>query len=149
MQRPIGVGFLAVVVAVVAHWQSVSEDFDKTKIVTIRGTVEGFVSPGPAGPHFYIRLGVKNPQGAIEHWLLEGKSRAALLEAGWTFGDGGLVQSGDTIVATAYALKSTADVKDALSVLPPGLREKVQVDHLAHGIEITLSTGRKMPFGEQ
>jgi len=124
--------------------QSVSEDFDKSRIITLQGTVEGFVSAGQNAPHFYVMLNIKN-----ERWLIEGKSRAALIESGWTFGEGGLLPTGETVTVTVYRLKPTVDVKQALSGLPPRLQENVETDHVAHGIEITLSSGRKMAFGDR
>src|SRR5689334_11852392 len=85
--------------------------FDTSHVLTLRGTVAGFVSTGPAGPHFYVLLDVTHPRGATEHWLIEGRPRAALLQAGWTFGSGGMLTSGSVIAVTAYALKPDVPVK--------------------------------------
>ena len=105
----------------------VADHFDTSRVITLEGTVAGLMNPSPNAPHFYINLNVKNGRGDTERWLVEGKSRSALVKAGWTFGQGGTLARGNTVAMTAYDLKSTVGMKDALSDLPPPLQENVKV----------------------
>lgn len=54
--------------------------FDRTKSVTVTGTVRAFQW---TNPHSYIQLIVKNPQGKEEEWSLELGAPMYLYNKGW------------------------------------------------------------------
>src|SRR5437867_10394096 len=81
--------------------ESASDNFDTSRVITVRGTIDGLVNAGPTSPHFYLKLNAKSSRGGPEAWLIEGKSRSALLQDGWTFGEGKMLARGKEISISA------------------------------------------------
>jgi hypothetical protein len=69
---------VAAAVAVSAHHSSAG--IDRTKSVTLNGTVKEFRW---ANPHCWIDLDAPNDKGAIDTWSIEMTSPTFLLRAGW------------------------------------------------------------------
>ena len=62
-----------------AH-HSFAAQYDRAKPVTLTGTV---TKVEWANPHIYFYMDVKTPDGAIEHWAIEGGAPNSLYRAGW------------------------------------------------------------------
>ena len=67
-------------VAPVAAHHSFAAEFDATKPVALRGTVTKMEW---INPHSWIHLDVKNPDGSVTKWRIEGAAPNGLLRQGW------------------------------------------------------------------
>lgn len=101
MKYSIIVGSLATVLAVAssvgAHHAAAG--VDRTKTVTVEGTVKSFKWQNP---HSYMEVEVPNSRGGADLWSLEMTSPAFLVRAGWKSTS---VKAGDKIKATANPMK--------------------------------------------
>ena len=93
-----GIALLLSVVPLFAH-HPIENDFDKTKFVTLMGTVSKveFVNP-----HSNLYLDVKDADGKTSTWTLELGSSDMLSKKGWTKDS---VRMGDQITAEAWLAK--------------------------------------------
>jgi hypothetical protein len=66
--------------AVHAH-HSFAAEFDVTKVVHLEGTVAKFAW---VNPHSWLYINVKNANGTVEEWRIEGGAPSLLLRRGWT-----------------------------------------------------------------
>lgn len=71
---------LVAVVPVVAH-HSIDAEFDRTKPVTVTGTV---TKVEWANPHIWFYLDVKDATGKVAKWQFEGGPPNALKRQGWS-----------------------------------------------------------------
>jgi hypothetical protein len=120
------VKFLSVTFALVAAaplWahHAFSAEFDEKKPVTLRGIVTQMEW---INPHAWIHIDVKNPEGAVESWMVEAGAPNALLKRGWTKKS---LLEGTEIVVQGYQAKDGA------------LR--------ANGRNVTFPDGRKLFVG--
>ena len=69
----------AAAVPVVAH-HSFAAEFDAKKPVKLRGTVKKMEW---INPHSWIHIDVKNPDGTVTTWMVEGGAPNALIRRGW------------------------------------------------------------------
>lgn len=102
MKRFIAGGLLvaALCVAPAAYAHHSAAGIDRTKTVTIEGTVKQFKW---TNPHSYMEIDVTNAKGVVETWSLEMTSPAVLVRAGWK---STLVKAGDKVKAVARPLKN-------------------------------------------
>jgi hypothetical protein len=83
--------------AVSAHHSSAG--IDRTKTVTLNGTVKEFRWQNP---HSWIDLDVPNDKGAIDTWSVEMTSPAFLLRAGWK---ASTIKAGDKVSVTVRPMR--------------------------------------------
>ena len=76
-----------------------SAGIDRTKMVTLTGTVKEFRW---ANPHSWIDLDVANAKGAVDTWSIEMTSPAFLLRSGWK---ASTLKSGDKISVTVRPMR--------------------------------------------
>jgi hypothetical protein len=125
MKHSIIVGSLAAVLAVVssASAHHAAAGVDRTKTVTVEGTIKSFKWQNP---HSYMEVEVPNGKGGAELWSLEMTSPAFLVRAGWKSTS---LRAGDKVKATANPMKDGTPGGLFLSVtLPDGktLSERAQ-----------------------
>jgi hypothetical protein len=74
-----GIGLLLAAVPVIAH-HSFAAEFDANRPVKLRGTVTKMEW---INPHSWIHIEVKNSDGSVSKWMVEGGAPNALLRRGW------------------------------------------------------------------
>ena len=74
--------------------------FERTKTVTLTGTIKQFKW---ANPHSWIEMDVANAKGVVETWNLEMTAPGILARAGWK---SNIIKPGDKITITARPLVS-------------------------------------------
>jgi len=74
-----GIGLLLAAVPVIAH-HSFAAEFDANRPVKLRGTVTKMEW---INPHSWIHIDVKNADGSVSKWMVEGGAPNALLRRGW------------------------------------------------------------------
>ena len=77
---------------------------DRSKEVTVKGTVTGFTW---ANPHVMIDLEVKTDAGKIEKWNVGGPSTERMTGNGW---DRNTIKPGDVITGTGYRFTDGSNV---------------------------------------
>jgi hypothetical protein len=89
---------------------------DRTRPITIRGTVTAFTW---ANPHVTIALEVE-VNGAIEKWILGASSPKVLLDNGW---DKNTLKPGDVITGTGYRFRNGSNVAQVQKIVTASGRE--------------------------
>jgi hypothetical protein len=92
-----------------AHHSSAA--FDLEHKVTVRGTVTSFEW---SNPHAFIYLDVKDKNGAIEPWRVEGNSPNMLNRVGWKRD---IINKGDQVSVTGAPAKNGTKVMRLESVM--------------------------------
>lgn len=69
---------------------------DRTRAVTVKGTVTGF---NWSNPHVEIFLDAKDGNGNVEKWTAGGPSTGRMAGSGW---DRNILKQGDSITAIGY-----------------------------------------------
>ncbi len=103
-----------------AH-HSFAAEFDATKPVKLEGTVTKMEW---INPHSWIHMDVKNPDGTVTSWMIEGGSPNSLLRRGFTKNS---LLPGTQIVVEGYQAKDGAN--------------------RANGRDLTFPDGRKLFIG--
>jgi uncharacterized protein DUF6152 len=108
-----------------AH-HSFAAEFDEKKVVKMIGTITQMEW---VNPHAIIHLAVKNPDGTVTSWALEGNTPNSLLRAGLTKKS---LASGTVIAVQGYMARSGENKASASVVLFKDGR-KLDVDGRAAG----------------
>ncbi len=99
-----------------AH-HSFAAEFDSTKPVTLRGTVTRMEW---INPHSWIHLDVKNPDGTVSKWMIEGGTPNTLFRRGFTKDS---LKAGIEITVEGFRAKNGAlRANGADLILPDGRR---------------------------
>ena len=107
---------LSVSSSVRAH-HSFAAEFDANQPVTLKGTV---VKMDWVNPHTWIHLDVKNPDGTVTRWMIEGGTPNTLVRRGFTKKS---LEAGTEITIEGYRAKNGANrANGADMILPDGKR---------------------------
>jgi hypothetical protein len=102
MKKLLGCILLAVTLPAWAH-HSFASEFDVTKPVKLEGMVTKMEW---INPHSWIHIDVKNPDGTVTSWMIEGGSPNSLLRRGFTKHS---LEPGTQIVVEGYQAKDGAN----------------------------------------
>ena len=122
MRRMLAIAFATMLPATAAHaHHAFAAEFDASQPITLRGTVTRVEW---INPHTWIHIDVKEADGKVVEWMIEGGTPNTLLRAGV---DRKSLPAGTEIVVDGYRAKS-------------GLNR-------ANGRDITLADGRRLSLG--
>jgi hypothetical protein len=122
VKRILAIAFAAMLPATAAHaHHAFAAEFDANQPITLRGTVTRVEW---INPHTWIHIDVKDGDGKVVEWMIEGGTPNTLLRAGV---DRKSLPPGTEIVVDGYRAKS-------------GLNR-------ANGRDITLADGRRLSLG--
>jgi hypothetical protein len=97
-----GAGILITAAPIWAH-HAFAAEFDEKRPVTLSGRVTKWEL---VNPHSWIHLDVKNPDGSVTQWMVEGGSPNALFRNGFTKES---LPEGSEIVVQGFAAKDGAN----------------------------------------
>ena len=123
MRTRLAIVAAGLVLAMAPAWahHAFQAEFDKGKPVHLTGTVTDMEW---INPHSWIHIDVKNPDGTVTSWMIEGGSPNALLRRGFTKHS---LEPGTQIVVEGYQAKDGAN--------------------RANGRDLTFPDGRKLFIG--
>jgi hypothetical protein len=90
---------------------SFAAQFDQTKVVILQGTVTKMEW---VNPHAFIHIAVKNPDGTVTNWAIEGNTPNSLLRVGITKN---ALAEGTEIAVRGYMSKSGENVASGSSII--------------------------------
>ena len=93
-------GLLATAAAAVSAHHSFAAEFDSNKPIQLRGAV---VRVEWINPHTWIHIDVKEPDGKVERWMIEGGTPNTLLRRGLTRNS---LPAGTEILVDGYRAKN-------------------------------------------
>ena len=113
----------ALLLAAVPMWghHAFAAEFDAKKPVKLEGTVTKMEW---INPHAWIHVDVKNPDGSVTNWMVEGGTPNTLLRRGFTKDS---LQAGTVVIVDGYQAKDGSN--------------------RANGRDITFADGRKLFLG--
>jgi hypothetical protein len=92
---------------------------DRTRSITVQGTVTGFEW---GNPHVQIFLETKDAGGKVEKWTAGGPSPTRMAGTGW---DRNTVKAGDVITAIGHRATDAPNLLRIQKVVFPGGRELI------------------------
>jgi len=100
---------VTLLVAVVPMWahHSFAAQFDRTKVVRLEGVVTKMEW---VNPHAMIHLAVKNADGTVTNWRIEGNTPNSLLRVGVTKKS---LEEGTELLVTGYLSRSGENIASA------------------------------------
>jgi hypothetical protein len=107
---------LSFVLPAQAH-HSFAAEFDAQKVVHLEGTVVKFAW---VNPHSWLYISVKNAEGVVEEWKIEGGAPSALLRRGWNRNS---LPAGTKIVVNAFRSRDGANRASARDIVFPDGRK--------------------------
>jgi hypothetical protein len=116
MLRKFALGVIGTMVAVSPLLAHHEWPVDRSKRVTVQGTVTAFTW---ANPHVMIALDVQG-NGTIEKWTVGGSSPKFMAACGW---DKKSLKPGDVITLIGYRFKDGSDAARVQTVLMPNGKE--------------------------
>ena len=113
----VGTGFSLVAAAPVSAHHSFAAEFDAKAPVTLHGTVKQM---DWVNPHSWIHLDVKNPDGTVTTWMIEGGTPNTLLRRGFTKNS---LKAGTELTVEGYRAKDSTNRANGRDlILPDGKR---------------------------
>jgi DNA/RNA endonuclease YhcR with UshA esterase domain len=106
--------WLAVAAVPVAAHHSFAAEFDAGRPVTLHGTVSRM---DWVNPHSWIHLDVKNDDGTITTWMIEGGTPNTLLRRGFTKDS---LKAGTELTVEGYRAKNGANRANGRDLVLPG-----------------------------
>ena len=114
MKGLLAVSILGLWIAASAYGHHSMTGFDRTRTVTLVGTVKQFKW---ANPHSWIELEVPNDKGGVDTWNVEMTAPGILARAGWK---SNTVKPGDTVTIAVRPLTNGDPGGQFVSVTLPG-----------------------------
>src|SRR5438552_14061667 len=112
----VGIGLLSATAAVQAH-HAVAAEFDADKPVKLQGTVSRV---DWINPHIWIHLDVKEPDGKVVDWAVEGGAPNAMFRRGWNKES---IPAGVQVTVDGYRAKNGENKANGKDVLLPDGRK--------------------------